>query len=56
MKIFITIIISLFSVSNSQDLNMNLENINPNSSSYSEWIGPSDFGNIINIYYFGHQN
>ncbi len=38
-----------------QDLDMSLQDINPNSSSYNDLIGPSNFSNVINIYYFGHQ-
>ena len=56
MRIFIAAILTIITFGISQDLDMSLEDINPNSLSQGDFIGPGGYENLVNIYYFGHQN
>ena len=40
----------------SQDYNYLLEDINPSSEYYENYISPDEFSNQVTLHYFGHQN
>ena len=40
----------------SQEYNYILEDINPSSSYYENYISPNEFSGQVTLHYFGHQN
>ena len=40
----------------SQDYNYLLEDINPSSNYYENYISPDEFSGQVTLHYFGHQN
>ena len=38
-----------------ESLSYSLKDVNPNSETYNNTIGPDSFENMVTIHYFGHQ-
>ena len=58
-KISMYIKIILLLISNliySQEYSYSIEDINPTSDYYGDYISPSDFSSQVTLHYFGHQN